>query len=196
MKGPLAEDESRKFSRGVVVHQLLEILPQLPEGRREKALLRYLARPHLGLPPDQQKSFAAEILAVLRHPEFAAIFGPGSRAEVPVTGLAGGSKSVMPQVLSGQIDRILVRDKEVLIIDYKTNRPPPARAEGVPVIYLKQMAAYRSVIYNVYLEHRINAPCCGRMAPFSCLFPIISLTLTRRSLNSFLGRSALKGQGR
>ncbi|MFH1157992.1 MAG: double-strand break repair helicase AddA [Pseudomonadota bacterium] len=156
MKGPLAEDEGRKFSRGVIVHQILELLPQLPEDRREKALMQYLARPHLHLPPEQQKFFAAEILAVLRHPEFAAIFGAGSRAEVPVTGLTESARRIAPQILSGQIDRILVTDKEVLIIDYKTNRPPPASARDVPVIYLKQMAAYRSVICNIYPEHRIN----------------------------------------
>ena len=156
-KSPLVEEEyGRKFSRGVIVHQILEILPQLPEDAREKALIQYLARPYLSLPSEQQKSFAAEILCVLRHPEFATIFGEGSRAEVSVTGFAGNSKRIAPQILSGQIDRILVTDREVLIIDYKTNRPPPAYVKDVPAIYLKQMAAYRSVIYNIYPEHKIK----------------------------------------
>ena len=155
-KSPLMEEDNRKFSRGVVVHQILEILPQLPEDSREKALMHYLSRPHLHLPPEQQKSFAAEILCVLRHPDFAAIFGEGSRAEVPVTGFAGDSKRFAPQILSGQIDRILVTDMEVLIIDYKTNRPPPVFDKDIPAIYLKQMAAYRAVIYNIYPKHKIK----------------------------------------
>ncbi len=150
MKGPLAETGDWKFRRGIIVHQILEILPQLPAERWEKALAHYLARPRLDMPPEQQKSFAAEILAVLRHPDFAAIFGAGSRAEVPVVGFAG------QKILSGQMDRILVTDSEVLVIDYKTNRPPPARAADVPVIYLKQMAAYRTVIHNIYPQHNVK----------------------------------------
>jgi len=150
MKGPLAAEESWRFSRGLIVHQILELLPQLPEPKREKALMHYLARPRLGMPAAQQKSFAAEILAVLRHPEFAAIFGPESRAEVPIVGKAG------QKILSGQMDRILVTEKEILIVDYKTNRPPPKNEKDVPVIYLKQMAAYRSVIHNIYPQRMIK----------------------------------------
>ncbi len=150
MKGPLIEDDGWRFRRGIIVHQILEILPQLPPAKWEKAVAHYLSRPRLDMPPEQQHSFAAEILAVLRHPEFAAIFGPGSRAEVPVVGQAG------KKILSGQMDRVLVTDKEVLIIDYKTNRPPPQRVEDVHVIYLKQMAAYRSVIQNIYPQHAIK----------------------------------------
>ena len=150
MKGPLIEDDGWRFRRGIIVHQILEVLPQLPPAKWEKAVAHYLSRPRLAMPVEQQKSFAVEILAVLRHPEFAAIFGAGSRAEVPVVGKAG------KKILSGQMDRVLVTDKEVLIIDYKTNRPPPQQAKDVPVIYLKQMAAYRSVIQNIYPQHVIK----------------------------------------
>lgn len=148
VKGPLAEDQSWKFRRGVIVHRALETLPQLPVAAREGALLRYLARHDI--PAGAQAAFAAEILAVLNHPGFAPIFGPGSRAEAPVTGLVGD------RVVSGQIDRMLVTEKEVLIIDYKTNRPPPQRAEDVPAIYLKQMAAYRAVIHKIYPDRTVR----------------------------------------
>ncbi len=148
-KGPLAEDEDYRFRRGIVVHQILEILPQLPDAAREKALAAYLARPTLGLEDDARAALGKEIMAVLRHPDFAAIFGPASRAEVPVVGLAGLNKKTAP-VLSGQMDRLLVTDKEVLIIDYKTNRPPPQDVKDVAIVYLKQMAAYKSVMMNIY----------------------------------------------
>ncbi|MBI3441341.1 MAG: double-strand break repair helicase AddA [Proteobacteria bacterium] len=150
VKGPLTAAEGWRFSRGLIVHQILEILPQLPPERWEVTLARYLARPRLGMPPEQQSSFAREILAVLRHPEFSAIFGQGSRAEVPVVGLTAD------KILSGQMDRVLVTDKEILVVDYKTNRPPPHLVEDVPAIYLKQMAAYRSVIQNIYPHHQVR----------------------------------------
>jgi len=150
MKGPLVADDGWRFRRGIILHQILEVLPQLSPAKWETAIAHYLARLALAMPPAQQKSFAAEILAVLRHPEFAAIFGPGSRAEVPVTGQVG------KKTLSGQMDRMLVTDKEVLIIDYKTNRPPPKEVKDVAAIYLKQMAAYRSVIQNIYPQRTIK----------------------------------------
>jgi ATP-dependent helicase/nuclease subunit A len=149
-KGPLAGDDGVKFRRGVIVHQILEFLPQLPPEKWEQSLAKYLARPALGIPSKQQKELAAEVLAVLRHPDFAPIFGAGSRAEVPVTA------QLSDKVISGQMDRIRVTDNEVLIIDYKTNRPPPNRVEDVPVVYLKQMAAYKAIMNNIYKNHVVK----------------------------------------
>ncbi len=145
VKGPLAEEEDYRFRRGILVHQILEILPTLPQTVWEKALAAYLARPALGLKEAERAQLVTEILNVLRHPEFAPIFGAGSRAETPVVGIAGGNR-----VLSGQMDRLLVTENEVLVIDYKTNRPPPSRVEDVHIAYLKQMAAYRAVMQKIY----------------------------------------------
>lgn len=145
VKGPLAEDEEYRFRRGIIVHQILQILPALPEKKWDKSLKSYLARKSLGIADAEQEPLAAEILSVLRHPEFAPIFGAGSRAEAPIVGLAGAKKA-----LSGQMDRILVTDKEVLVVDYKTNRPPPLDVADVHPMYLKQMAAYRAVMRNIY----------------------------------------------
>ena len=58
--------------------------------------------------------------------------------------------------ISGQIDRVLVTPDEVTIIDYKTNRPPPARPEDVPAVYLRQLAAYRSAIALIFPGKRIR----------------------------------------
>lgn len=145
VKGPLAEEEDYRFRRGILVHQILEILPTLPESVWDKSLAAYLSRPALGLKEGEQSQLAGEILTVLRHPEFAPIFGAGSRAETPVVGIAGANR-----VLSGQMDRLLVTDTEVLVVDYKTNRPPPKRVEDVHIAYLKQMAAYRAVMEKIY----------------------------------------------
>ncbi|MFN7114049.1 MAG: double-strand break repair helicase AddA [Alphaproteobacteria bacterium] len=156
-KSPLGTDDSWRFRRGVIVHQLLEILPQLPSTRREDALLRWLGRPSLGMTAAEQKVFAAEVMAVLAHPDFADIFAPTSRAEVPVVGLAGAAGTAVPQkVLSGQIDRLCVSATEVLVVDFKTNRPPPKDESGVPAVYLKQMAAYRDILRKIYPDKAVR----------------------------------------
>jgi ATP-dependent helicase/nuclease subunit A len=53
-------------------------------------------------------------------------------------------------VIAGQVDRLVVGPAEVLVIDYKTNRPPPRRAEEVAPVYLAQMAAYRALLREIY----------------------------------------------
>jgi ATP-dependent helicase/nuclease subunit A len=53
-------------------------------------------------------------------------------------------------VVAGQVDRLAVAEDSVTIIDYKTNRPPPARAEGTPAAYLLQLALYRALVRAIY----------------------------------------------
>lgn len=139
-----AQGERVRFQRGRLIHRLLQSLPDLPEAARAAAAARYLSRPAWGLAPDEQAAIAAETLAVLDEPGFAALFGPGSRAEVPIVGLVGR------HVVSGQVDRLVVTDAAVLVVDYKTNRPPPLRVEDVGDGYLYQMAAYRGALKDLY----------------------------------------------
>jgi ATP-dependent helicase/nuclease subunit A len=89
-------------------------------------------------------------MAVLNHPEFVAIFGPSSVAEVPVVGLIDG------RALSGQIDRLVVEGSSVLIVDYKTMRPVPVDLDAVPPLYFEQLAAYRAAIAAVFPDKAIR----------------------------------------
>jgi ATP-dependent helicase/nuclease subunit A len=50
----------------------------------------------------------------------------------------------------GQVDRLAVTEHEVLLIDYKTNRAPPTTPAEVPVVYLRQMAAYQALLEAIY----------------------------------------------
>ena len=94
-------------------------------------------------------------MAVLEHPDFASLFQPGSRAEVPVTGAIETAEG--PRVISGQIDRLVVTPDAVLIVDFKTNRPPPAHPDGVAPLYLKQMASYRAALRQIFPDRAVRA---------------------------------------
>ncbi len=69
-----------------------------------------------GFPDDQAAAVADEVLGVMTHPDLAPLFGPGSRAEVPLTGVIGDA------VIGGLVDRLMVGADRVLIADFKTNR--------------------------------------------------------------------------
>jgi ATP-dependent helicase/nuclease subunit A len=50
----------------------------------------------------------------------------------------------------------VVKDDEVLAVEYKSNRRPPADAEAIPPLYLRQMAAYRLVLACLYPGRRVR----------------------------------------
>ena len=86
---------------------------------------------------------------------FAPIFAPGSRAEVAVMGeltVRGKKRQV-----SGKIDRLAVTDTEVLIVDYKTNRPAPGSLDAVPLSYVLQLALYRALLQPLYPGKRVSS---------------------------------------
>jgi ATP-dependent helicase/nuclease subunit A len=143
-RSPLAVDAVDPYRRGRLVHALLEALPELPEAERAAAARRYLARPAHGLAAEAREALVRECLAVLGEAQFAPLFASGSRPEVPVVGTVRG------RAVSGQIDRLAVTEDAVLVVDYKTNRPPPASEAEVPAAYLRQMAAYAAVLGQVY----------------------------------------------
>lgn len=144
------EDDFR-FQRGRLTHKLLEHLPDLPKEKWEEAARAYLNRAESDLSDSVLETIWQETKDVLTHPDFAAIFGPDSMAEVPVSGLIGKTRLV-----SGQIDRLLITDNEILIVDYKTNRPPPTDPEDVPEIYIGQMKSYRDVLTQVYPDREVR----------------------------------------
>jgi ATP-dependent helicase/nuclease subunit A len=152
---PLAAAGRDRFRRGLLVHRLLQSLPELPEAEREAAARRFLALPVHGLEADEQAAICAETLRVLAEPNFAELWGPKAQAEVPVVGLVPGSRPGTHQALSGQIDRLLVTEHRVLIVDYKTVRPPPATENDVPRLYLEQLAIYRAALARIYSDRPV-----------------------------------------
>jgi ATP-dependent helicase/nuclease subunit A len=148
VRTPLGGDDGLRFKRGRIIHRLLELLPAAPAARREAACRRFLSRAVHGLSAEAQDEIAREVFRVLEHPEFAPLFGPESQAEVPLVGAVAGKEG--PFILSGQIDRLVLAPDRIIVLDYKTNRPPPTREEDVPEIYLRQMAAYRAALAQAY----------------------------------------------
>ncbi len=93
--------------------------------------------------------------ALLDAPDFAAIFGPASRAEVPVVATRRGPDG-RTEVVSGQIDRLVVLEGEVWVVDFKSNRPAPMQVLHVSQQYVRQLAAYRSALASLYGDRKIR----------------------------------------
>ena len=144
VRSPLGDDDGHRFRRGRLVHRLLQTLPELPEAERDGAARRFLARASLGLAAAEQDEIARETLRVLTMTDCAALFGADALVEAPLAGIVGD------QAIVGQVDRLLIADDGVTVVDYKTNRPPPATENDVAPVYLRQMAAYRALLRGIY----------------------------------------------
>ncbi len=154
---PAAQSTDHRFLRGTLTHALLQHLPTLPASGWPKAAAGYLEARGSTLPAVARKRVAAETLAILQSPAFAPLFGPQSRAEVPIVALIPNPKRKGPPLkLIGQLDRLVDLGDEVLIVDYKTNRPPPTKVEQVAGAYLFQLAAYRLALREIYAGRKIK----------------------------------------
>lgn len=58
--------------------------------------------------------------------------------------------------VSGRIDRLAVLADRVVILDYKTNRVPPATEEAIPFAHRAQLAIYREILAPLYPDKRID----------------------------------------
>ncbi|MFZ1413534.1 MAG: double-strand break repair helicase AddA [Defluviicoccus sp.] len=144
------DDAGRRFNRGRIIHRLLQTLPALPSAAQARAAEAWLARPALALTDAERHEIASAVRRVLDDPACAPLFQPGSLAEVPFTGTLAG------RPIAGQVDRLLVGDAIVTVLDYKTDRTVPTAAARVSVGYLRQMAAYRAVLRRIYPERTVR----------------------------------------
>ena len=143
-----------RYRRGEIIHRLLQLLPDIEPASRRTAAGRLLAAER-DLTDEQREEMAAAAFGVLEDDRFARVFGPGSRAEVSV---AGGASKLPPELkISGRVDRLVVTPDRVLVVDYKTNRPSPARIEDADPAYLSQMAVYAAVLAEVFPDRPIEA---------------------------------------
>jgi ATP-dependent helicase/nuclease subunit A len=143
-------DRDKALRRGTLFHRLMQSLPDIAVERRADAASAYLAR-DIDLSEAEHTEITSKVFSVLDDARFAPLFAPGSRAEVSIAGLVGDLE------VPGQIDRLAVTDDEILIADYKTNRPAPQRIADVPPAYVRQLALYRALLQKIYPQKKVRA---------------------------------------
>ncbi len=136
------------MAKGRAIHALLQHLPEVPAVERKAAAMRYLAS--ITELAGQEADVCASVLAILDDSALAVLFGPGSHAEIPLAGVVGDVE------IGGLVDRLAVTATEVFIADYKTDRQPPAAPGAIPADYLRQLAAYKAILAQIYPEREIH----------------------------------------
>lgn len=139
--------------RGILIHQLLEILPSVDKTERKEKSKGVLAAYPI-LTETDQSAILSEVFAVLDNPDFAFLWEQGSLAEVNLVGQIEG----LPEAaeFTAQIDRLCVQKNRILIVDYKSNREVPDNEADIEKVYWGQMAAYRALVRRLYPDKTID----------------------------------------
>ena len=180
---PVGPHGAKRFQRGLFVHALLARLPEIAPADREEAARCYLRRRNI-LPEDAEP-LIQETLRVLSDPVFAPAFAPDSRAEMSLVAelpeLGAGMK------VSGRVDRLAVTAEDVLVVDFKTNRPPPEVETGVAQPFIRQMAIYRTALRKIFPERRVI---CGLVWTDGPRLMLLSDALLDDALVRLMARTA------
>ncbi len=157
---PLPPEAARHAARrGSLVHALLERLPDVPAADRDTAARRWLARQAGDLAEPLRDEMLTAALAVLDHPAFAPIFSDAALAEVPLAATVDGV------VVAGTADRLLIEERRIMVVDFKTTRRPPFSARDIPLATLRQMAAYVAALEAIYPGRDVRAGVLYTHAP-------------------------------
>ncbi len=145
-------DEETAMLRGSLIHLLLEHLPNHPRADWQNVSQDLIANndDFVGLNTDH---IFDDVAKVLEKSDLAFLFNPGSLAEVELT---AALPELNNQRIHGVIDRLIVKDDHILIVDFKTNRVVPDIADQTPLGLLRQMGAYASAMHQIYPSHRIE----------------------------------------
>jgi ATP-dependent helicase/nuclease subunit A len=162
--GDSSQTRAQALRRGTLVHRLLQSLPEIAADRRRDAALNFLRRNAGDWNDNERETLATKVLELISDLRFAAVFGDGSRAEVPIVGRLErpGGAAVL---VSGQIDRLVVTEDEVLVVDFKTNQSPPDSAAEAPAAYIRQLALYRAILARLYPQRTIRTALLWTEAP-------------------------------
>ncbi|SNB65252.1 DNA helicase/exodeoxyribonuclease V, subunit A [Arboricoccus pini] len=135
--------------RGVLVHTLLGSLPSLPASERSAATEIWLRRRAAEMPAEERAGIAKTVMRILKSADLEPIFANDAFVEQPIVGVVG------EVAVSGQIDRMAIRDREIILVDFKTGTAPSGD-RAPPLRYLKQMQSYKALLAQLYPDKQIR----------------------------------------
>lgn len=129
----------QRVARGILIHRILQQLPDLVEAGRDAHIRQVVAR------SGHDEGLADALVSLIRNPEFAGLFSAGGLSEVPLMTTVPGQA---PE--RRRIDRLVMMDTHILVVDYKTDRHWPRTAADINPEYIQQLAAYRSALRKIH----------------------------------------------
>jgi ATP-dependent helicase/nuclease subunit A len=160
--------------RGKLLHALFERLPAVSPDRRKQAGVSWLTGA-AGVEAAVVEELVGQACTIIGDSRFADLFSDDALAEAPIAAVVG------VEVIAGTVDRLLVTDDRVRVIDFKTGRRVPRSLDAVPEHHLVQMAAYVAALEVVFPDRPVEAALLYTSGP--ALFPLPGALMNRHKPN-------------
>ncbi|MBO9407326.1 double-strand break repair helicase AddA [Shimia sp. R9_1] len=144
LAGEQGLDQEAAMQRGTWLHVLLEHLPMHPQERWKEIAENLLQDDLVEMEDGVFSELFNEAQANLIAPELTWIFAQEALAEVPITAALGSHR------LHGIIDRLVIQDDYIWVVDFKTNAVVPENPKATPEGILRQMGAYAHALEQVF----------------------------------------------
>ena len=160
---------------GILIHKLLEYLPEVSETQRSLKARDYLKAQAPELDEKQHFEIIEDVSKTLNLLNISALFSKQSRAEIAIAGELKREGKPTRQV-KGTIDRIAVTEDTVFIGDFKTTASPPAVAADVPDHIVAQLAVYGALVSAMFPGKKIRCFVIYTKGPEAVELPVEVLT--------------------
>lgn len=147
------QDDKSQTARleGLFQHHLLELVGEAEPALRQEISARLIAmppRPFNAIKQDRRQMLGDKMLAFMAMPAYAPLFSEGALAEFGISGMVG------TRAVVGQIDKLVVQEQALWLVDFKSGRP---QTKNVPQDYILQMALYAHLLADIYPDKDIRA---------------------------------------
>lgn len=146
--------QSHPRLEGIFMHELLDSLSNFAPEARLQVALRKAETSLLAHSPREAPIGTARLVALaqkmvrfMAEPEFAPLFGAAALSEFGISGIVGARPVV------GQIDKLLVTDDALWLVDFKSGHP---HGDHVPQSYVLQMALYAALLRDIYPDKKMQ----------------------------------------
>ena len=140
--------------KGIALHSLLEHLVKYKNDKRREVGLQAL-KIILPLNSDLHEELINKAVQILGAEQFSHIFGSNSRAEVPF--LIKALKNEKQVMIAGRIDRLVIEEKEILLVDYKSDADVPKNEKEIPAQYTTQLGLYWLAGKKLFPNQKVKA---------------------------------------
>ncbi|MBC8038283.1 MAG: double-strand break repair helicase AddA [Rhizobiales bacterium] len=154
-------DRQQGLQRGASIHRILQLLPNVPPAKRRDFVMGMIIK------AGHDETAALRLLALTERSDLRDVFSTGGLSEIPVVGWI----KELGRTISGRIDRLIFRQDEIVIVDYKTDRDWPAAPEFIKRSYRLQMAAYRAALRGMHSGTAVRCAILWTAAPLFMEIP-------------------------
>ena len=148
---PPSEAMRASALRGTWIHQLLEHLPAVEVAARQQVAERWLQRSAAVADAAVRDEIVDQVCGLLSDQRFSGLFGPNSLGEAPLAATLPDGR-----VIAGTVDRLLVEEGRISVIDFKTGKVP-ANESAIPNAHRAQMTAYAEALEVIFPGRAISA---------------------------------------